>query len=235
MYDWTALHKINWMCTRKSSRWIKMLAQWAFSRNRMDRCCIRNRAAICSNKFKNWPHAVMPYIWPIWLHHREPFSSHIQCKCDQWAWECLCRTHKCHKCHRPTEMCVQIAQLMRRWLIFVFILLFQSVPRVKFALDSNQTSDIVNENRQQSYVTPLKTNGVNTLQRSKSLSSADALARGIAGLGLGIGHDTTDIGSFKPEIQAVIEQALIDPNQLNARSLMELANQIMQRAVEGRR
>lgn len=61
------------------------------------------------------------------------------------------------------------------------------------------------------------------------------MARGIAGLGLGVGSDANAIGSFKPEIQAIIDQALIDPNQLNARSLMELANQIMQRAVEGRR
>lgn len=75
----------------------------------------------------------------------------------------------------------------------------------------------------------------NTLQRSKSLSSADALARGIAGLGLGIANESNDIGTFKPEIQAIIDQALIDPNKLNARSLMVLANQIMQRAVEGRR
>lgn len=120
-------------------------------------------------------------------------------------------------------------------LTFAFLVFIQPVPRVKFALDSNQAQDNGNGNPQTPYVTPLKTNGVNSLQRSKSLSSADALARGIAGLGLGIGHDTTDIGSFKPEIQAVIEQALIDPNQLNARSLMELAHQIMQRAVEGRR
>lgn len=113
---------------------------------------------------------------------------------------------------------------------------FQSAPRVKFALDSNQMQDNNNNgNGQKPHVTPLKTNGVNSLQRSKSMSSADALARGIAGLGLGIGHDPTDIGTFKPEIQAVIDQALIDPNQLNARSLMELANQIMQRAVDGRR
>lgn len=73
------------------------------------------------------------------------------------------------------------------------------------------------------------------LQRSKSLSSADALARGIAGLGLGIATESNDIGTFKGEIQAIIDQALIDPNKLNARSLMVLANQIMQRAVEGRR
>lgn len=75
----------------------------------------------------------------------------------------------------------------------------------------------------------------NSLQRSKSLSSADTLARGIAGLGLGLGTETTDIGTFNPEIQVIVDQALKDPNQLNARALMELANQIMQRAVEGRR
>lgn len=75
----------------------------------------------------------------------------------------------------------------------------------------------------------------NSLQRSKSLSSADALAKGIVGLGLGCANESNDIGTFKPEIQAIVDQALIDPNQLNARSLMVLANQIMQRAVEGRR
>lgn len=70
------------------------------------------------------------------------------------------------------------------------------------------------------------------------MSSADALARGIAGLGLvnlGSANEPNDIGSFNPEIQEIIEQALIDPNKLNARSLMVLANQMMQRAVEGRR
>lgn len=73
------------------------------------------------------------------------------------------------------------------------------------------------------------------LQRSKSLSSADVIARGIAGLGLGAGTESQDIGTFIPEIQALIEQSKQDPNKLNARSLMELANHIMQRAVEGRR
>lgn len=103
-------------------------------------------------------------------------------------------------------------------------------------MDQNQTSGVVgNNNNNQSGVTPLSTSATNSLQRSKSLSSADTLARGLAGLGLAVGHETTDIGTFKPEIQAIIDQALIDPNQLNARSLMELANQIMQRAVEGRR
>lgn len=64
------------------------------------------------------------------------------------------------------------------------------------------------------------------------MSSAETIARGIADLSQGY---TNEIGTFKPEIQAIVEQALDDPNALNARSLMILANQIMQRAVEGRR
>jgi hypothetical protein len=75
----------------------------------------------------------------------------------------------------------------------------------------------------------------NPLQRSKSLSSADAIARGIAGLGLGLGSETTDIGQFAPDVQAVINKASEDPNQLTARCLMELATHVMNRAVEGRR
>lgn len=80
-------------------------------------------------------------------------------------------------------------------------------------------------------------NGSNTnsLQRSKSMSSADVLAREIAGLGLGCANESNEIGSFIPEIQAIVDQAVIDPNKLNTRTLMVLANQIMQRAVEGRR
>lgn len=101
---------------------------------------------------------------------------------------------------------------------------------MKFAIDQNQSNGVA-----EPAVTPLKTSATNSLQRSKSLSSADALARGIAGLGLALGNEATDIGTFKPETQAIIDQALIDPNILNARSLMELANLIMQRAVEGRR
>lgn len=102
---------------------------------------------------------------------------------------------------------------------------------MKFAIDQPENQQ--NNNKQLN--SALKFNVANALQRSKSLSSADTLLRGIAGLGLGIGNDSSDIGSFKPEIQAIIDQATIDPNKLNARSLMELANQIMQRAVEGRR
>lgn len=73
------------------------------------------------------------------------------------------------------------------------------------------------------------------LQRSKSLSSADTLTRGLAGLGLAVGPEANDIGQFSPEIQAILAKAVEDPNQLNARCLMELAMQLMHRAVDGRR
>ncbi|XP_068140788.1 uncharacterized protein [Drosophila tropicalis] len=75
----------------------------------------------------------------------------------------------------------------------------------------------------------------NALQRSKSLSSADALTRGMAGLGLGLGSEVADIGQFTPEIQALIDTALEDPNKLNSRCLMELTSQFIKRAVESRR
>lgn len=71
------------------------------------------------------------------------------------------------------------------------------------------------------------------LQRSKSVSSADALTRGLANLGLGLGAE--DIGVFPPEVMAVINKASDDPNQLTSRCLMELATHCMNRAVEGRR
>ena len=76
---------------------------------------------------------------------------------------------------------------------------------------------------------------VSPLQRSKSLSSADALTRGIAGLGLALGNEVTDIGQFSPDIQALIDTALNDPNKLNSRALMELTSHFIKRAVEGRR
>lgn len=82
---------------------------------------------------------------------------------------------------------------------------------------------------------PYVTMNITPLQRSKSLSSADALTRGIAGLGLGLGNEVTDIGPFPPEIQTLIDTALEDPNKLNSRSLMELTSHFIKRAVEGRR
>lgn len=79
------------------------------------------------------------------------------------------------------------------------------------------------------------TTNITPLQRSKSLSSADTLTRGLAGLGLAVGPEANDIGQFPPEVQVVVQKAAEDPNQLNARCLMELAAHLMHRAVDGRR
>jgi hypothetical protein len=65
------------------------------------------------------------------------------------------------------------------------------------------------------------------------MSSADALTRGIANLGLGLSVE--DIGSFPPEVMEIINKATDDPNQMSARSLMDLATHCMNRAVDGRR
>lgn len=67
------------------------------------------------------------------------------------------------------------------------------------------------------------------------MSSADVLSHGMAGLGLGCASESNKIGKFTLEIQAIVDQAMCDPNQICTRNLMVLANQIMQRAVEGRR
>lgn len=73
------------------------------------------------------------------------------------------------------------------------------------------------------------------LQRSKSLSSADTIARGLAGLGFALSNDVKDIGTFPPKQQQLIDIALQDPNQLNARDLMDLATVALRRAVDARR
>lgn len=77
--------------------------------------------------------------------------------------------------------------------------------------------------------------GAIPLQRSKSLSSADTIARGLAGLGFALSADVKDIGPFPVEQQQLIDIAVQDPNQLNARELMELATLALKRAVEARR
>lgn len=104
----------------------------------------------------------------------------------------------------------------------------QSAHRVKFA----QESIPVHHQFDQGYT--IQSN-MNPLQRSKSLSSADAITHGIAGLGFALGNDTQDIGQFPPEIKLFIDKANENPNQLNSRCLMDLSNHVMQRAVEGRR
>ncbi|XP_037708347.1 uncharacterized protein LOC119546260 isoform X1 [Drosophila subpulchrella] len=115
---------------------------------------------------------------------------------------------------------------------------FAPEPRGHKMANHNQFGQL-NNNYGQPYQANL--NGIdpymngNTLQRSKSLSSADALTRGMAGLGLGLGNEVADIGQFTPDIQALIDTALEDPNKLNSRCLMELTSQFIKRAVESRR
>lgn len=114
----------------------------------------------------------------------------------------------------------------------------QTNHRVKFAPEPQiQRSSVQNFHNLQHNNT-INNNGtfaIPPLQRSKSLSSADAMARGLAGLGLGLGGEQSDIGTFSPDIQSLIDKAVDDPNQLSARNLMELTNHIMQRSIEGRR
>ncbi|KAM3957149.1 uncharacterized protein ACR2FA_008868 isoform 1-T1 [Aphomia sociella] len=71
------------------------------------------------------------------------------------------------------------------------------------------------------------------LKRSKSLTSADALASGMAALGLAA--DAGDLGNFPPEIQECIDKALEDPNAVCARTLMDAVGHLVSRAVESPR
>lgn len=104
----------------------------------------------------------------------------------------------------------------------------QSSPRVKFAPEPVvQTYQPINSS------SALLGSNMLPLQRSKSVSSADVLTRGLANLGLGLNAE--DIGIFPTEVMAVINKASDDPNQLTSRCLMELATHCMNRAVEGRR
>ncbi|XP_030027338.1 CBP80/20-dependent translation initiation factor isoform X2 [Manduca sexta] len=71
------------------------------------------------------------------------------------------------------------------------------------------------------------------LKRSKSLTSADALASGMAALGLAA--DAGDLGTFPAEIQECIDKALEDPNAVCARTLMDAVGHLVSRAVESPR
>ncbi|KAL0272931.1 UNVERIFIED_CONTAM: hypothetical protein PYX00_005735 [Menopon gallinae] len=67
------------------------------------------------------------------------------------------------------------------------------------------------------------------LQRSKSLGAADMATR------KNYNQDANDLGCFPPQIQAIIFKAIEDPNQLSARTLMELVRHLMERVVESRK
>ncbi|KAL4715941.1 hypothetical protein ACJJTC_013241 [Scirpophaga incertulas] len=118
----------------------------------------------------------------------------------------------------------------------------QTGPRVHFKLQPQQSgekkksppSSLSNGRgggvRPQSFPSGVSLGG---LKRSKSLTSADALASGMAALGLAA--DAGDLGTFPPEIQECIDKALEDPNAVMARTLMEAVGHLVSRAVESPR
>lgn len=88
---------------------------------------------------------------------------------------------------------------------------FQVGPRVTFKLQPQQ---IISEKKKSPPSSLTNGNGKSIrpqsftpgLKRSKSLTSADALASGMAALGLAA--DAGDLGNFPPEIQECIDKAL---------------------------
>ncbi|XP_026327086.1 uncharacterized protein LOC113235567 isoform X2 [Hyposmocoma kahamanoa] len=99
------------------------------------------------------------------------------------------------------------------------------IPEKKKSPPSSLTNGNGKSIRPQSFTAGLK--------RSKSLTSADALASGMAALGLAA--DAGDLGSFPPEIQECIDKALEDPNAVCARTLMDAVGHLVSRAVESPR
>uniref|UniRef100_A0A1B6MQW4 MIF4G domain-containing protein n=1 Tax=Graphocephala atropunctata TaxID=36148 RepID=A0A1B6MQW4_9HEMI len=67
------------------------------------------------------------------------------------------------------------------------------------------------------------------LKRSKSLSATDTLRTSP------IMANNSDLGSFSAEVQTDLQQAIKDPNEMSARSLMTLAKLIVERATSDRR
>ncbi|XP_023954239.2 uncharacterized protein LOC112057884 isoform X2 [Bicyclus anynana] len=111
-------------------------------------------------------------------------------------------------------------------------------PRVHFKLQPQQ---IINEKKKSPPSSLTNGNGKSVrpqsftpgLKRSKSLTSADTLASGMAALGLAA--DAGDLGNFPPEIQECIDKALEDPNAVCARTLMDAVGHLVSRAVESPR
>ncbi|KAJ2949309.1 hypothetical protein O0L34_g6262 [Tuta absoluta] len=114
-----------------------------------------------------------------------------------------------------------------------------SGPRVHFKLQPQTT--IISEKKKSPPSSLTNGNGKSIrpqaftpgLKRSKSLTSADTLASGMAALGLAA--DAGDLGSFPPDIQECIDKALEDPNAVSARTLMDAVGHLVSRAVESPR
>ncbi|XP_077298673.1 uncharacterized protein LOC143919944 isoform X2 [Arctopsyche grandis] len=127
--------------------------------------------------------------------------------------------------------------------------ILHSAPRVHFKLSPQQTNNgsaVSFEKKKYPAVNGQIFNGekakqgprlqqpfVTGLKRSKSLTTTDTLASGMAALGLTA--ESMDLGAFPAEIQENLDKAVKDPNQLCARTLMELVGHVMRRAIESPR
>lgn len=69
------------------------------------------------------------------------------------------------------------------------------------------------------------------LKRSKSLGAADS--QNLASKLMGLSKEGTDLGVFSTEDQKNIKLAIVDPNELPSRILMDLVKVIMERVIEG--
>lgn len=69
------------------------------------------------------------------------------------------------------------------------------------------------------------------LKRSKSLGAADS--HNLASKLKGLPKEETDLGIFAVEDQKNLKLAIVDPNQLPSRTLMDLVKVIMERVIEG--
>lgn len=110
-------------------------------------------------------------------------------------------------------------------------------PRVHFKLQNQ----VINEKKKSPPSSVINGNGKTIraqtftpgLKRSKSLTSADTLASGMAALGLAA--DAGDLGTFPSEIQECIDKALENPNAVCTRTLMDAVGHLVSRAVESPR
>lgn len=98
-------------------------------------------------------------------------------------------------------------------------IIHQGTPRVHFRLDSGGS-----DNGHNSFASDRKV--ASGLKRSKSLSATDTVKAN---------NVSTDLGNFPVEIHADVQQAIKDPNEMSARSLMQLVKHILDRATDNRR
>lgn len=110
--------------------------------------------------------------------------------------------------------------------------LIHNVPhRVNFQMPS----ELLQQQQQQQSVYGNHMNynwNKNILKRSKSMTAAEQQTQALSKL-KGFSKEEIDIGSFPAEEQENLKTALLDPNQLQSRTLMDMVKIILERVVEG--